>query len=126
MKSWVINILLLVSVAAAVYFFTVKFDKPTDEDKLKAGLLGMQPYLSPGSHIMFRSDAPDAALNMIYTNYFLAPAHFDPKACSTCDTIFLLLQLNSKDSASLALMRGAPVLWQNKDDRFQYILIRHS
>src|SRR5271156_334329 len=115
MKSWVINILLVVAVCCAVYFFTIKFSHPTDEDKLKMGLAGIDTCLAPGSHITFKTDAPDADLNMLYINYFLGPVKLERPVADKNDTMFLLLRADMTDTAIVALLRRSVILWVNKD-----------
>ena len=126
MKSWVINILLFLSVCAAIFLFTVKFDTPTDPDKVQAGLKGISKYLPAGSHVVFRCDVPGSDLYITYVNYYLAPVRLVPPSHAGNDTTLLLLPGTVTDSATIALISRSSVIWQNKDDRYQYILIHHS
>ena len=126
MKSWPINILIVLSVGVAIFFFTIKYDAPTDADMIRTGLNGVEKYLPVGSHIVFRSDIPGMDAYPVYVSYFLAPVKMMPPDPQKNDTTLLVLPASVTDSATLALLRRSSVIWQNKDERYQYILIHHS
>ncbi len=125
MKTWAINLLLLAAVISAIWLFTVKFEKPADQDVLKTGLAGIEKHLSPGSYISFKTNAPFEALNMLYANYFLGPVHLVRFGEKQYDTTLLLLQASMIDSANAAFIKSSSILWTNKDDHYQYYLVHH-
>ena len=122
MKPWAVNIVLLLSVIAAIYFYRVKFSGLTNEDRIKNGLEGVKKYLPANSHIVIKCDMPDGTFSSLAA-YFLVPAKPIPPSKTGGDTILILQPLNSTDSASAALINNSKVLWQNKDDKYVYFLL---
>ena len=126
MKSWIVNTLLGLSVCVAVFFFNVKFQLPTDPDKIRMGLAGAEKYLPLGSHVVVKCDVPGADMYPTYISYFLTPVKLVDPAPGKSDTTLLVVPVNNSDSAVLGQLGAATIMWQNKDDRYRYILIRHS
>ena len=126
MNYRVINILLAVSVCVAIFFFTVKFKAPTDQDQLRAGLHCAQQYLPPGAHIVLRCQVPGDGDYPAYVSYFLVPAKLVPPGQSNNDTTLCILPAGFTDTATAVLLSRSAVIWQNKDDRYRYLLIHHS
>ncbi len=126
MKSWIVNTLLGLSVCVAVFFFNIKFKSPTDPEKIRKGLAGVQKYLPTGSHLVFKCDVQGGDMYPTYVAYYLTPVKLVLPTPGGNDTTLLLVPINSTDSASTAMVNTSSILWQNADDRYRYILLRHS
>ncbi|MES2702350.1 MAG: hypothetical protein V4649_06905 [Bacteroidota bacterium] len=121
MKSWFVNIILLLSVLVATHLYRLKYAVLTDEDRLKQGIAGAKKYIGNG-RVVIKSELPDGSMPSLAA-YFLTPVMQVPPSPSGRDTVLLLQPLNSADSVSLAMVSSARVVWQNKDDRYQYKLL---
>jgi hypothetical protein len=130
MKSGPVNLCLLLAVVCSCYLYTLKFSQPGGQDKLIAGLAGVHQYLPPGTSIHFVNKVPPEPTNSRehiffpdFVHYILAPAKIGQASKTWKDTTLMVLPANSTDSATAALVAGATVLWQNKDERYLYLLI---
>jgi hypothetical protein len=121
MKNLVVFPVLLSAMVIAIYLFTVKFDSPSDVDKVQIGLKGIDKYLSAGSSVVLVCNTPGEDFIPNFVNYFLAPISLKSSAGSK-DTTLFLLPLGVADANVNAQLSNSIIIWKNQDDRFQYIL----
>ncbi|MGN6568362.1 MAG: hypothetical protein ACTHJ0_10440 [Flavipsychrobacter sp.] len=121
MKTLVINIAILMTIAASIYLVAT-YHSDSIFDRMEHVLRGSQKILR-GSRISLIApdDNNDAKISLIYT---LAPAVVYTN--KELDTNFCLLPLNFSDSGKNAILKNRQILWQNKDDEYLYIISKHA
>lgn len=119
MKPLIVNIVILLSVITAGYLFTIKFKEPTNIDKVRNGLKGIDRYLSYNTHLGFICAVDDGELPPA-VNYALTPILVDMLNAPKLDTTLIILPIDKKESD---IIGKSSILWQNKDDAYKYILI---
>ncbi len=124
MKGWVVYLLLALSVTVAAYSYTVKFAEPTDADRVQKALKGTDKYLSFGSHLVFKCTVPGSDLFPEYVSYYLTPVKL-VLPTSERDTTLLLTSIDAKDAGIDTMIAHSSVIWENKDDKYRYLLIHH-
>ena len=125
MKSWVVLILLTLSAAVSTYLYTVKSEAPTDADRISKALKGISGYLSIGSHLVFRCSVPASDLFPAYVSYYLTPVKLVPPGSSGNDTTLMMSPVTASDSTETAIIAQSVIIWQNKDDKYRYLLMHH-
>ncbi len=124
MKNWVVLILLALSACVATYCYTVKFDKPTDVDRIRGAMTSMNKYFPLGARLVLKCDVPGADLFPEYVSYYLTPVKLIAPNPAGNDTTLLLTSLGSPNGTTDTMFKNSAVLCQYKDDKFQYVLIR--
>lgn len=129
MKSWIVNISLLMAVCCSTWLFTKKFARPTIEDDLISSLSGARKYLPPGSSFRIVNLVPGETTNQHrrfffpdFINYALAPARVKISIGNT-DTILVLLPATAAGSMKDSVIKNANIIWENTDSNYHYILI---
>ncbi len=126
MKSWAINVLLVLSVGTAIFFFNVKFSAISDADRVVAALDGINKHLQLGSRIVYKCDVPGADEFPAYVTYGIVPAKLKHPEQAASDTMLLLEPASITDTAVIALLSRSTVMWQKKDDKYNYLLIHYK
>jgi hypothetical protein len=112
----------MLSVVSALCMFYFKFQRqPVTIDNLKQGLSGIHPYIRPETVIGFKTTPSPNVELAAHIASILAPVPFD---FDMQDTTLFLLPLNIADASTLSLLKQKTVIWQNKDNQYQYILAR--
>lgn len=107
------------SFITAISLFVVKFQQPTKIDKVRAGLKGIDRYLSNTTPLGFICAVDDGELPPA-VNYALTPIFVDMLHEPQLDTTLIVASLDRK---VLDIIGQSNVIWQNKDDDYKYILI---
>ena len=124
MNSRIVNVLVVLATCVAVYLFRTKFERLTGQDRLRVALSGAHKFLPPGSQIVLRWHIPEGEMGPSFVNYFLAPVKLKAATNTGNDTTLLLLFTGISDTTTTNYINRHKVIWQNKDDKFTYILIR--
>lgn len=121
MKSAVVYIVLVVTIAWAALLRAEKnADTNNSIDKVAGGLKGIDVVLPVDRRISTKLWVDNTPYFL--TRYLLAPRFVSYPDNEKYDTMLFFFDVNANESMVNAITGDKRVLWQNKDDRYHYVL----
>jgi hypothetical protein len=123
LKAAVVYVLLLASVVIATIAFRNKVNSTENEiGQFQKSVRGASAFLPPKAIISFKATEKPVEL-LIWTRDALFPRRIDRiEETVQHDTTLLIIPHNSEDSLKTQILNTDRIIWQLKDERYEYYL----